>query len=56
LTHRFDAEEKGRQLRYHRTNQCQSCPLKSQCTRSKGNRTITREEDEAVMEAMAARV
>ena len=30
--------------------------MKKQCTRNKGNRTITREEDEALMEAMAARV
>jgi len=32
---------------------CRSCALKKQCTRNQGNRTITREEDEAVMEAMA---
>jgi transposase len=56
LTHRFNTEEKGRQLRYYRARDCQSCALKKQCTRNRGNRTITREENEAVMEAMAARV
>jgi transposase len=56
LTHRFNTEEKGRQLRYYRARDCRSCALKKQCTRNQGNRTITREEDEAVMDAMAARV
>lgn len=56
LTHRFNTQEKGRQVRYYRARDCQGCALKKQCTRNKANRTITREEDEAVMEAMAARV
>ena len=56
LTYRFNTEEKGRQLRYYRARDCRSCALKKQCTRNRGNRTITREENEAVMEAMAARV
>ena len=56
LTHRFNTEEKGRQLRYYRARDCRSCALKQQCTRNRGHRTITREENEAVMEAMAARV
>lgn len=56
LTHRFNTEEQGRALRYYRTNACQSCAVKAQCTRNQGNRTITREENEAVMEALAARV
>jgi len=56
LTHRFNTEEKGRALRYYRTNACQSCAVKAQCTRNQGNRTITREANEAVMEALAARV
>jgi hypothetical protein len=56
LTHRFNTYEVGRALRYYRTSACKQCPLKSQCTRNKGNRTITREEDEHLMEAMAARV
>ena len=56
LTYRFSTEEKGRHLRYYRARGCGQCALKAHCTRNQGNRTITREEDEAVMEAMAARV
>jgi len=56
LTYRFNTGEKGRQVRYYRASGCRSCALKSRCTRNKANRTITREQDEAVMEAMAARV
>lgn len=55
LTHRFNTHELGRSLRYYRTTACAKCPLKEQCTRNK-SRTITREEDEGLMEAMAARV
>ena len=56
LTYRFTTDEKGRQVRYYRATRCATCALKPQCTRNRGNRTITREQDEAVMEAMAARV
>ena len=56
LTHRFNTEEKGRQLRYYRASDCKGCAMRKQCTRNRGNRTITREEDEGLMEAMAARV
>lgn len=56
LTYRFSTEEKARELRYYRARNCKSCALKKQCTRNQANRTITREEDEAVMEAMAARM
>ena len=56
LTHRFNTEEKGRQLRYYRARDCKRCALKKQCTRNRANRTITREQDEGLMEAMAARV
>lgn len=55
LTHRFNTYEQGRALRYYRTSACVKCPLKEKCTRNK-NRTITREEDEGLMDAMAARV
>jgi len=55
LTHRFNTYEQGRALRYYRTSACAKCPLKEKCTRNK-NRTITREEDEGLMDAMAARV
>lgn len=43
-------------MRYYRARDCRSCALKKRCTRNQANRTITREEDEALMEAMAARV
>jgi len=56
LTYRFSTEEKGRPLRYYRARGCKQCALKAHCTRNQGNRTITREADEAVMEAMAGRV
>lgn len=56
LTHRFNTYEKGRALRYYRASGCAKCPLKEKCTRNQGNRTLTREEDEDWMEAMAARV
>ncbi len=55
LTHRFNTYELGRSLRYYRTSACAKCSLKEKCTRNKG-RTITREENEGLMEEMAARV
>jgi len=56
LTYRCPTFEKGREIRYYRTNACNTCALKSRCTRNKGNRTITREENEHLTEAMAARM
>jgi transposase len=56
LRHRFNTYELGRELRYYRASGCKSCALKKQCTRNKANRTITREENEGLMEAMAARM
>jgi len=56
LTHRFNTYELGRELRYYRASGCKTCGLKKQCTRNKSNRTITREENEHLMEAMAARM
>lgn len=56
LTYRFSTYELGRALRYYRASGCAHCPLKTQCTRNKANRTITREADEHLMEEMAARV
>lgn len=56
LTYRFTSDEAGRATAYYRTNACQRCALKQQCTRNKGNRTITRLAFEEVQEAMAARV
>ena len=56
LTYRFATYELGRGLRYYRASGCKACALKSRCTRNKANRTITREDNEALMEAMAARL
>jgi hypothetical protein len=43
-------------LRYYRARGCKDCALQKQCTRNKGNRTITREDNEELMEAMAERM
>ena len=56
MTDRFATYELGRELRYYRASGCKSCALKSRCTRNKTNRTITREANEHLMEAMAARL
>lgn len=56
LTYRFSTWEKERELRYYRATECKTCALKKHCTRNKQNRTITREENEGFMEAMAERV
>ena len=56
LTYRFSTYELGRGLRYYRASGCKACALKKQCTRNKQNRTITREDNEGLMEAMAQRM
>jgi len=56
LTYRFTSDEAGRATAYYRTTACRACPLKPQCTRNRGNRSITRLGCEEVQEAMAARV
>jgi transposase len=56
LTYRFATFELGRGLRYYRASACKQCALKPQCTRNKANRTITREDNEHLMEAMAQRL
>ena len=56
LRYRFNAYELGRELRYYRASGCKTCALKKQCTRNKANRTITREGNEGLMEAMALRM
>ena len=56
LTYRFSTFELGRELQYYRATGCKTCALKSRCTRNKANRTITREANEHLMEAMAARM
>jgi transposase len=56
LTYRFTTEEKGRPIAYYRASNCKSCPLKPQCTRNRGNRSITRATFEEAQEEMAERV
>ena len=56
LTYRFSTYELGRELQYYRATGCKTCVLKSRCTRNKANRTITREANEHLMEAMAQRM
>jgi transposase len=56
LTYRFSTHELGRELRYYRAKGCKNCALKKQCTRNKANRTITREANEHLVEAMAERM
>jgi transposase len=56
LDFRFNTFENGRELRYYRAKECKTCLLRKQCTRNQGNRTITREQNEGLMEAMARRV
>jgi transposase len=56
LTHRFNTYELGREIRYYQASGCNQCALKPQCTRNKANRRITREANEGLMEAMAARM
>ena len=56
LTYRFSTYELGRELQYYRASGCKSCTRKSRCTRNKANRTITREANEHLMEAMAKRM
>ena len=56
LSYRFSTIELGREIKYYRAKGCGQCALKSQCTRNKANRTITREVNEHLMEAMAERM
>ena len=56
LTHRFSTDELGRELKYDRATGCKTCALKSRCTRNQASRTITREANEHLMEAMAQRM
>lgn len=56
LTYRFSTYELGRELQYYRASGCKTCALKRRCTRNQNNRTITREANEHLMEAMAQRM
>jgi len=56
LTYRFERVEKKRPIRYYSTAACNGCPVRSQCTRNKRGRRITRHADEQVLEEMQKRV
>jgi hypothetical protein len=56
LTYRFSTFELGRGLKYYRAKGCKDCALRSQCTRNQQNRTITREDNEHLMEQMTERM
>jgi transposase len=56
LTYRTSSFELGRELRYYRASGCGQCALKKECTRNKENRRISREANEELMAAMAARL
>jgi transposase len=58
LTYRYTTFELGREIRYYTTSAgtCRACPLKSQCTRNKKNRRITRWVDEEILERMQQRM
>jgi transposase len=56
LTYRSSSFELGRELRYYRATGCQQCALRPRCHRSQGNRRISREGNEALMEQMAERM
>jgi hypothetical protein len=56
LTFGFETTALGRHLRYSATGPCRSCPLKEQCTRNKGGRSMTRWVDEHILERMEERL
>lgn len=53
---KFQAVNNGRPMRYYESSACRTCPLKSQCTRNKRNRRITRARYEDALDRMAQRV
>jgi len=56
LTFRHAATEKGRDVRYYKTNECRSCAIRQQCTRNSESRRISRTANEHVLEEMNLRV
>ncbi len=57
LTYRFTSIEDGRPTRKYATAQCGTCPIRTQCTRSRRDgRRISRWEGEHVLDVMAERV
>ncbi len=56
LTYRFQTTEKERDIKYYASNACTQCAIKTQCTRSKDGRRITRWVDEDLLDEMERRV
>ena len=56
LTFRFQTTDKGRDIKYYASSVCSQCPIKTQCTRSKEGRRITRWIDEDLLDEMEKRV
>lgn len=56
LTFRHAATEKGRDVRYYKTNECRNCAIRQQCTRNSESRRISRTANEHVLERMNLRV
>lgn len=57
LTFRFTYTKDGRQMRAYETSACSSCTLRSMCMdRKRGNRRISRWENEHLLEQMQARL
>jgi transposase len=53
---RYRTTDKQKSMRLYKTDSCESCALKKQCTSGEGSRVIKRHIHEGVMEAMATRV
>lgn len=56
LTFRHESKEKGRDVRYYKTNECRNCTIRQQCTRNTDSRRISRTANEHVLEEMNRRV
>ena len=56
LTYHFQTTEKGRDIKYYASVACAHCSIKTQCTRNKDGRRITRWVDENLLDEMERRV
>jgi len=56
LSYRFQTTEKGRDIKYYASSACAHCSIKTQCTRNKDGRRITRWVDEDLLDEMERRV
>ena len=53
---RYRTTDKQKSMRLYKTDSCESCAMKKQCTSGEGSRVIKRHIHEGVMEEMATRV